>query len=242
MFFVEINYKQIKCFVDFDGTITIDDVGDSFFRKFSRFDEYITLLIKNEISIEEYYYSVCAFLPKELTESDIIEFAGGFEIDPNFKRFVDYCDSRNLPVLIISDGFDIYIRSILERYGLKTNFSANSLSGFGEKIIPLFNSASESCTCPSASCKRNIMLNELGPDDLAVYIGDGLSDFCAASHADIVFAKNSLAAHCNKMKIPHHPYSNFFDVYRILDNLIKKGKIKKRHQAELLKKKAYETE
>ncbi|MDQ1265330.1 MAG: 2-hydroxy-3-keto-5-methylthiopentenyl-phosphate phosphatase, partial [Bacteroidota bacterium] len=74
---------------------------------------------------------------------------------------------------------------------------------------------------------------------IITFIGDGYSDFCAAEHSDIIFAKKSLAANCNKNKLPHYPYSNFFDVSRIFRDIIPKGKIKARNQARQLRNRAF---
>ena len=46
----------------------------------------------------------------------------------------------------------------------------------------------------------------------AVYIGDGYSDRCAVSEADVVFAKDSLAEHCLANGIPYHAFASLADV------------------------------
>jgi len=46
----------------------------------------------------------------------------------------------------------------------------------------------------------------------AVYIGDGYSDRCAVSEADVVFAKDSLAVHCKANDIPYHSFESLADV------------------------------
>ena len=55
-------------------------------------------------------------------------------------------------------------------------------------------------------------------------------------------AKNQLATYCNKNKIPHHPFRSFFDIRRIIEMLIKNKKMKKRNQAFLKYKSAFEAE
>jgi 2-hydroxy-3-keto-5-methylthiopentenyl-1-phosphate phosphatase len=45
-----------------------------------------------------------------------------------------------------------------------------------------------------------------------VLVGDGRSDNCLASRADVVFAKSTLAAYCQKSRIPFHPFNSFADV------------------------------
>ena len=166
------------------------------------------------------------------------------ETDPYFKNFCEFCRSKDIPVAVLSDGFDAYIEPILKKEGLGwIPVYCNKLvfNGSG-KCKPVFPYASESCECKCASCKRNSMLVNSGPGTVIVYIGDGYSDFCAASHADIVFAKKTLAAYCNENRIPHYPFSTFFDVQKILNEIIDKNKIRVRHQAFLARKKAFEIE
>jgi 2-hydroxy-3-keto-5-methylthiopentenyl-1-phosphate phosphatase len=93
-----------------------------------------------------------------------------------------------------------------------------------------------------ASCKRNSILSNTDDDTVVIYIGDDYSDFCGAEHSDIVFAKKNLAAYCNENKIPHYPYSNFFDILRITKDIINKKKYKFRHQARIKRKQAFEAE
>ena len=77
---------------------------------------------------------------------------------------------------------------------------------------------------------------------LYVYIGDGRSDTCAASHADIIFAKGALAAFCNERRIPHYTFHTFFDVVRIFKKIVGTKQMKHRRQAELMSKKSVEVE
>jgi hypothetical protein len=125
----------------------------------------------------------------------------------------------------------------LEHLPVKSN-----ILQYGEKVEPIFPGATESCKCFCASCKRNSVINQTNEDEIIVFIGDGYSDFCAAEHSDIIFAKKNLAAYCNENKLPHYPFNTFFDVKRLLSDAIKTHKLKKRNQAEMNRKKAFETE
>lgn len=236
--------KRPEIYVDFDGTITSADIGDELFREFGRLQPYNSQLRRNEISIEEYWKLLFSTLSPELTRKDVEEYAVNCEIDPYFVRFANFCRSRKLKLSVVSDGFDAYIEPVLYKeklawlpvYCNKMIFTENG------PPVPVYPYASESCSCPCASCKRNSVLANTGPDCITVFIGDGFSDFCAAEHSDIVFAKKNLAAYCNEHRIPHYPFHTFFDVQRIMENILNRGGLRKRHQAELKRKKAFETE
>lgn len=233
---------KIRVFSDFDGTITIKDLGDEIFKVFGEFEPYHTQLINREIDIKQYWHSLCKTLPKGFQEQKIIDYAEKAEIDPYFKSFAEYCDENDLPLHIVSDGYESYIKTVLKRLELDhLPLKSNKLQ-FGEEVTPIFPGATESCECFCASCKRNSVLNDVHEDEIIVFIGDGYSDYCAAEHSDVIFAKKNLAAYCNEHKLPHYPFQTFFDVKRLLSDAIKNNKLKKRNQAEMNRKKAFETE
>jgi 2-hydroxy-3-keto-5-methylthiopentenyl-1-phosphate phosphatase len=234
---------SLKVFTDFDGTITSKDLGDELFIQYGSFDELHKRLINDDIRIYEYWKELWKTLPAEFTDKDIYEFALKSDIDAYFIEFVNFLKNSNVDLTIVSDGFESYIKPILEKHNLQDiPYFCNTAVRNTEHYIPHFHGASESCNCKAASCKRNILLNNTNDDDILVYIGDGYSDFCAADFSDIIFAKKSLAAYCNKNKIPHYPFSSFFDIKRILEGLISKGIFKKRNQAAINRKNAFEME
>ncbi len=232
--------KQIYVFCDFDGTITLKDVGDELFIKYGSFEPYHSQLLNKEIDIRKYWLLLCNSLPENFSNDIINDYASSIEIDAYFIQFVQFCKVHHINIKIVSDGFSNYIQPILEREGLDfIEFSSNYLE-FSKGVKPIFPGASESCSCFSASCKRNSVLKNISDDDFVVYIGDGYSDFCPAEYSDIIFAKKNLARYCNDMKIPHYNYSSFFDIIRIFkDIILKKNKLKHRRQAQLKRMEAY---
>jgi len=235
---------QIIVFSDFDGTIVKKDIGDEIFRVFGEFEPYHSQLRSGDLEISHYWNIVCSKLKDGITKQEIVDFALEQEKDTNFSTFVSFCRSNNFKLFVVSDGFDVYIDPIIEQYDLEKSSVLSNKMLFDEnsKPKPIFPRASESCNCMVASCKRNAILDNSADDDIIVYIGDGYSDYCAAEHSDVIFAKKELAAYCNEHRIPHYPFTTFFDVYKLLSDAFKKGKLKQRHQAKLLRKKAFEIE
>lgn len=234
--------KKIKIFCDFDGTITVKDLGDEIFKVFGQLEPYHTLLVDGEINIKEYWNLVVPTI-KGIKESDIEKLANESDIDPYFEKFIRICFEMDYSVTIVSDGYSSYIKPILSRLNLDSiPFYSNSID-FTETPKPKFNGASESCNCMSASCKRNVVLNQSCDDEIIVFIGDGYSDFCAAEHSDVIFAKKNLASYCTKNRIPFYNYKTFFEIIQIFDKL-HSGKLqfRKRRQAELKRKQAFEIE
>lgn len=235
--------SNIKIFCDFDGTVTLKDLGDEIFKQFGEFEPYHSQLINGDINIRQYWHRIVPTLPND-SETAINQLALSSDIDPYFLKFIDTCKSNNYHISIVSDGFSSYIKPILENINMGNyKVYCNSINFTQTKPFPEFYGASESCNCLSSSCKRNVVLNNSDDEDIIVFIGDGYSDFCAAEHSDVIFAKKNLASYCSKNRIPFYNFKTFFDVVKIFENM-RNGKIKfkKRRQAQLKSKIAFEVE
>ena len=234
--------SSLVVFCDFDGTIAHNDIGDAVFRHFGVFEPHHSRLLSGEITVREYYQAAIRSAV-DFTAETIAHVTKDFAIDAYFSKFYQFCLQKNIPLTILSDGFIEYIHPMLEAVGITgANVRSNYLSVQNSGVQPIFPGASESCKCFCASCKRNTMLSSSESDSIFIYIGDGLSDTCAASHADIIFAKYKLAAFCNERRIPHYPFHTFFDIIRIMEKIVDSPRTKVRRQAELQRKKSIEIE
>ena len=234
---------NLKFFVDFDGTICQDDLGNKIFKEIGEFDKHYKQLVHKEIGIREYWHKLCNSVFVENPISEIKRIASESEIDYYFIEFYQWLRNNSYDITIVSDGFSDYIDIVLNKYNIsEIKVYSNRLNYSNNKLLPFFPGAQDYCQCFCASCKRNVVLNNSDNEDIIVYIGDGNSDFCPAEYSDIVFAKKSLASFCNANKIPHYPYKNFFDIKKIMNDLITKNKIKKRNVASIKRKNAFENE
>ncbi|MCX7879760.1 MAG: MtnX-like HAD-IB family phosphatase [Ignavibacteria bacterium] len=232
-------------FSDFDGTITNFDVGIEIFRKFGTLEPYYSQLSNGQLHIKEFWKLAFNEIPSTITLNEICNFvAETVEIDQHFNEFIEFCIQKEIKFEILSDGFDFYIKTVLNKIIKKDiPFWSNTITKENGTYLPIFTFASESCECKNVgSCKRNIALSNLANDEILVYIGDGYSDFCMADYSDIVFAKKILARYCNEKKIPHFPYKTFNDIRFQLEKLIQRKELKPRRQAQLKRKKAFEIE
>lgn len=234
--------RIFKVFIDFDGTVTKTDVGEELFLRFGdpkRAKEIISLWMEDKITSVETWERLCETV-KNLNRADLNKMIDEIEIDDYFLKFLDFCESNNIEVMILSDGLDYYIERILIRENLAhLNFVSNKVQ-FGEnmEMIPSFPHTDEECS-QCANCKRNHVIENSGDDEYSVYIGDGYSDKCPAQFCDFIFAKKSLLKYCEKNRISYFPYSSFADVFKIFKKLHSKKRLRKRHQAELKRKEVY---
>lgn len=236
------NTKKIHVVLDFDGTVSVDDVGDLLFKTFGQFEPIHSELLEGKISVAEYYRQSVQLLNDTCTPEKLLEWAIDCEVDPGFVDLVKLCRDREASVSIVSDGFDVYIKPIIEKAGVGlVEVSCNRLS-WNKGWTPQFPGATESCSCFCASCKRNEVIGKVADGDVLVYVGDGMSDRCAAEHSDIVFAKDSLAAYCTEKRIPHHPFKTLHDVQRMMSTRFARKDFPRRRQALLARQAAFISE
>lgn len=236
------SFHKFKIFVDFDGTITREDVGASFFIEFGdqkSVNAVIDDIINKTISGQEGWNKLFASLRK-VSCDEYSSFVNKFEIDSTFHSFINSCEENLFDVIILSDGFDLYMNNILKREGLeRIKFYSNHLAQIENGDFNYsFPYGDEDCiSC--ANCKRNHVINHSSDDDFTVFIGNGVSDQCPAQYCDFIFAKDSLLKFCEKERISYFPYSNFNQVNEKLLQLSAKKNLKKRHQAALKRKSVY---
>lgn len=237
--------RSVRLFIDFDGTITTNDVGDELFKTFGQFEPVHSQLLEGQFGVAEYYHRSASMLRPEATPQTILAFAVRQRVDPGFASLLRVCAQHGIDVVVVSDGFDVYIDTILAPYQSQIAAVVCNRLVYDAQLLrwlPEFPGASESCSCFCASCKRNALLTMTGPDDVIIYVGDGRSDRCAVQHADVVFAKGALRTWCSTNGVPHHPIHGLGEASTILDRRLRTGDVRPRKQAELARKRAFEAE
>ncbi|MBE0644236.1 MAG: MtnX-like HAD-IB family phosphatase [Bacteroidetes bacterium] len=232
----------VRIFTDFDGTVTREDVGEALLRHFST-DEDIDATLerwsRGEVNAAETYQRLYAAAP-HLTESALDAFLVGFEIDPSFARFVDWCREHRYPLTVLSDGFDAYIERLLRRAAVEVEVKANRMrlgEGAPELDFPYTDRR-----CPQlAHCKSNHVALLSQDEDLVIYVGDGSSDFEAAGFADMVFARGPLENWCQEHNITFRRFYSFTTVRDILSALIDQRKLRPKKRAQVLRRQLWST-
>lgn len=206
----------MKAFViDFDGTITREDVGYSIVKNFaeSGWQEIGQLWLDKKIGTEE-----CGQKQWDLVKIDDVElkkFLEKFEINPGFKELVEKINSNSYKILIASDGYSIYINEILNKNGFKNmDISCNNAIYDKGWRLSFLNKNKECRLC--GNCKRKLVEDLKNQGYEVYYIGDGYSDRCASIYADVIFAKSFLKQHCEEQRIPHYSFDTFFDVLKFI--------------------------
>ena len=115
-------------------------------------------------------------------------------------------------VRVASDGFDVYVKRMLGSAGLSDlPVDVNHLDMSGSTVTVEFPQEDEGCG-HCGLCKKLPVRRAQEAGRLAAYVGDGLSDTCAADEADLIFAKGRFADYCTAHGNPHHAFDNLSDV------------------------------
>ncbi len=230
-------------YCDFDATVTINDIWDKLFKRFG--DPYAFKVWEKfntgEFSAAQCIAEACKTVHGAKPEEMKAMFASEL-LRPGFLDFVDFCAISNVELTIVSDGFSLYIRPILEHYGIDIPYYANTveLTESGSLSVE-FPHARESCRFCGA-CKCGTILTTSADEDTIVYIGDGYSDHCPVEISDVVFARDMLSRFCSKQGIPYDPFEDFFQVRDILKNYLSDRPKYKRPQAVKNRNLLYKTE
>jgi 2-hydroxy-3-keto-5-methylthiopentenyl-1-phosphate phosphatase len=208
---------------DFDGTVSLRDMGYILLNRFSSGDwETIDReFSEGKIGSKEAYSRIVKILKgdKEALLRFVRDHSG---IDPHFISFYRYCLEKGIDVKIVSDGLDFYIKTILDIHHLsEIPFYANSSHFLREEGMDLsFPHSNEECGL-CGTCKKRLVQIHRKEYDSIFFIGNGLSDRCAAQEADFVFAKDSLYTYCIEQDITCHFFQGFQDILSDLKKRIR---------------------
>ncbi|HHX74644.1 MAG TPA: MtnX-like HAD-IB family phosphatase [Firmicutes bacterium] len=203
---------------DFDGTVTNADIGFCIIQEFAGegWLEIEAAYQRGEKGSRQALEEI--FTLTRVTEEKLCTFIDkNFFLDPYFPQFLEFCRQHGLPVTVLSDGFDFYIKRLFAGAGLTVPYLANTLRLKGSTLqagFPHYNAVCGDC----GNCKRNFARQVKAEGRKIIYIGDGFSDRCASAEADILFAKGYLADYCDSRKMPYFRFDSFADVLQHLQS------------------------
>jgi 2-hydroxy-3-keto-5-methylthiopentenyl-1-phosphate phosphatase len=202
--------------VDFDGTITEEDLLDEIASRFGDplvYQEVEEGLDEGRMPLREVITREFAPVRKPLDEVVRWELEN-VRIRPGFGELVELAKERGWRFVIVSSGFHELIEPILAREAVDVELHANRVDPNPEGWRVLWQYADECESC-GESCKRAIVKEFAGADEL-VYVGDGYSDRCAAEASDRVFAMKGLARYLDERGLRYERFDDFHDVVRRL--------------------------
>jgi 2-hydroxy-3-keto-5-methylthiopentenyl-1-phosphate phosphatase len=209
----------VRVFVDFDGTISLEDTTDVILERFAdpKWQKIEADWLSGRIGSRD-----CLAQQIDLVRASpeaLDEICEDVPLDPHFLEFVALCRRHNIDVTVISDGLDRIVTKMLARVGIDVPVLANRLEYIGDDRWRLgFPYSHPDCRASAGNCKCRAMTGD--PSSVRILVGDGRSDFCAAETADLVIAKGALAEHCQTSGISFTVFGNFAGATTVLADWI----------------------
>jgi 2-hydroxy-3-keto-5-methylthiopentenyl-1-phosphate phosphatase len=202
-------------YCDFDGTITTLDTTDHVLARLARsaWSDLEAQWVAGRISAAQCMREQIALIDASREQLD--EVLDEITLTQGFPEFAAWCAGERIPLTVVSDGVEYFIRRILTRHGLgELPVIANILSGQQGAWQLTQPWRRKDCRIASGVCKCAVLPGQAGAD--VVFIGDGRSDFCVAHRVDVLIAKSALASHARDNGIDFLPFADFHDVLRLV--------------------------
>ena len=207
----------IQC--DFDGTITMEDMGIYLLKTFAKGDwhYWVEQYRNNKITVSEFNSRAFAMV-RAAKEELVAATLSRVKLREGFHELVGYCRQKGLRLVIVSNGLDFYINAILSDAGLgdieahaaATQFHPGGLKAqyIGPDGVPMDSDFKAAYTqlFLEQGCK-------------VVYVGNGPSDANPASLSQHIFARSELLDCCKERRLPCQPFDNMHDVIKGLESL-----------------------
>lgn len=212
----------MQVFCDFDGTITVADTTDLVL---SRLAPPAWEAIEADWVAGRIDAATCMRRQIALIQGDdgaLDAVLDSVALDPGFCSFAAWCADEDVPLTVVSDGVDRFIRRILGRHGLAhLPIISNRLAGRAgaRRLDQPFRRIG--CAAAAGVCKCDAAAGRSKPAEALVYIGDGRSDFCVSQRADVLFAKAQLADYAAARGQAHHVFETFHDITATLAPLVR---------------------
>jgi len=207
----------VQC--DFDGTITREDVSFLLLDAFTNSNWRKLLEDYREGKISVNRFNTEAFATVKADRQILVEFVRSkVRIRAGFDELLAYCRRKGFKIVIVSNGLDFYIETVLKGIGVDNIdvFAAQAQfrpDGIETKYLgPDGNQLEDGFK----DAYTRLFLRE---GHRLVYVGNGLSDVSAAKLAHHVFATGELLTLCKGMNLECRSFVDLNDVVKGLELL-----------------------
>ena len=222
------NMPAVIC--DFDDTVCVENVAELLLEHFGEDASWRELRRQSRertITLKEYQERAFRGIGASRDAMQALVKARA-TLRPHFKELWRYCQAQGIPLAIVTVGLDFYVDAVLERDGLeevprytvKTSFTPQGIS-YEYPYSWDGSGASPMDVCSQwGTCKCSVLAEYRKRGYSIFYVGDGRSDFCPASMADQVFARDQLAHLARENHVPYTEFQDFRDVIQVLESVL----------------------
>jgi 2-hydroxy-3-keto-5-methylthiopentenyl-1-phosphate phosphatase len=215
----------VSVLIDFDGTISLDDVGDALLTRLvedqaavRRMDQ---LYIEHRKGSRELIAWDMEVLPRD--PAVLLAAVDAIDLDETFRDLVATVTRHGAAIEIVSDGMGFHVERMLARLRLADLPVATNATTLGEGAAGVAFPFGHPACLVCGTCKRERVRRHQAAGRVVVFVGDGPSDRYAAHHADVIFAKWSLAAWCQAQGAPYEAWDRLGDVAAWLEGAFGRG-------------------
>jgi 2-hydroxy-3-keto-5-methylthiopentenyl-1-phosphate phosphatase len=200
----------MRLVLDWDGTVTEVDTLHLVIERFGDLDVFREMEdeIGRRLTLQEVIAVEMGTVTAPLDE--VTEWlVGNARIRPGFAELV-----RDHRPVVVSAGFHELIDPLLRREGITVPLIANRVVEAAPTGWRVSFRDTERCPICGEPCKRAAAAS----DGAYAYVGDGVSDRCAALGAERVFARAGLARYLGEAGVPFEPFGDLRDVASALSS------------------------
>lgn len=200
---------------DFDGTITQRDTLHLIVERFGAPGTWARIeprLHAGELTLEEAMERQFAEVRASAEEVRDLALRDA-PVRPGFHELVRWARDGGHRLVVLSSGFACVIADVLGGAGLGHLEVHSHEARFSPEGCRLeWSDRGPACAECGRRCKRGAIARMRAPGQPLVYAGDGISDRCASRAADLVFARDGLAAYLADEGVPYIAFDDFHDV------------------------------
>lgn len=214
--------RRLAVLVDFDDTAAEQNVAELLLTAFCRGnwrslrDEFRA----GRISLREYQEQAFAQVP--FSPETMARFVQEHVcLRPGFVELARYCHKWRIPIAIVTNGLEFYVKALLERYSLTPLVEVYAVQTHFTPQGPTYAYPWAAPYCWEwGNCKCRVLDHFRQKGYRIAYVGDSqASDLCPAARADLLFAHRSLLDYCLQSGIPAYALRDFTDVLETLKAL-----------------------
>jgi len=213
----EVMKTLVQC--DFDGTITHQDASFLMLDAFASGDWRQLLTEYREGKIAVGHFTTQSFAMIKADRQTLLDFIKGkVEIRAGFSELLDYCRRKGFQFVIVSNGLDFYIESILRDIGVENVevFAARTEFHPGGVEVKYIGPEGNQLQSDFKETYTRLFVKE---GYRVIYVGNGISDLPPAKQAHHVFATGELLTYCQEININCTPFNNLDDIIKELELL-----------------------
>lgn len=206
---------------DFDGTITLKDVTVAILDHFTGHEWREQMKTYRAGELHHFEHMQKLYQRLRQPEEELLDYARQVtKIRASFEQFVQHCEERGWPFVVVSGGVDFYLKAFLPENIPFYCYLGEFEAGEWELSLP----PSPKVDIASGQDFKVQVIEELkqqNPGKTVVFIGDGKNDLEAAQEASYVFSvKGSwLSGLCREKNVPHTEFTDFAEITAALEEI-----------------------